>query len=68
MRCGIFSFIQAEELEAAYDDTSSEDSEDAEEPPDHFLELVVATKENTKNVGWMITDDDDVIKQEDEIR
>jgi len=57
----------AEELEAAYDDTSSEDSEDAEEPPDHFLELVVATKENTKNVGWMITDDDDVIKQEDEI-
>ena len=32
--------------------------------PDHFVELVLASKENTKNVGWLITDEDDTIEDE----
>jgi len=42
-------------------------SEDIPTPPDHFLEIVLATKENTESVGWLITDDEEVIKKEEEI-
>ena len=33
-------------------------------PPDHFVEIVLATKENTRNVGWIISDGDESIDEE----
>jgi nicotinamidase-related amidase/ureidoglycolate hydrolase len=30
---------------------------------DHYIELVLATKENTKNVGWLITDESNYINE-----
>ena len=46
--------------------TSSEDVSDHSEiePVDHFVELVLATKENTKDVGWLITDGEDAVEAE----
>eukprot|EP00581_Thalassiosira_minuscula_P040149 CAMPEP_0184475642 /NCGR_PEP_ID=MMETSP0740-20130409/146664_1 /TAXON_ID=385413 /ORGANISM="Thalassiosira miniscula, Strain CCMP1093" /LENGTH=68 /DNA_ID=CAMNT_0026853161 /DNA_START=1323 /DNA_END=1526 /DNA_ORIENTATION=+ len=37
---------------------------DSVEPLDDYVELVLATKENTKNVGWLITDNESSIGKE----
>ncbi|KAL7466977.1 hypothetical protein ACHAXS_007244 [Conticribra weissflogii] len=31
---------------------------------DHYVEMVLATKENTKDVGWLISDDDNAIEEQ----
>ena len=33
-------------------------------PPDHFVEIVLASRENTRNVGWMISDDNESIDEQ----
>ena len=41
---------------------SSNESEDGDtEHVDHLIEIVLATKESTRNVGWFISDVDDAI-------
>eukprot|EP00579_Thalassiosira_antarctica_P027379 CAMPEP_0202020478 /NCGR_PEP_ID=MMETSP0905-20130828/44592_1 /ASSEMBLY_ACC=CAM_ASM_000554 /TAXON_ID=420261 /ORGANISM="Thalassiosira antarctica, Strain CCMP982" /LENGTH=95 /DNA_ID=CAMNT_0048582077 /DNA_START=103 /DNA_END=387 /DNA_ORIENTATION=- len=35
-----------------------------DDPLDDYIELVLATKENTKNVGWLITDGEHSIEAE----
>jgi ureidoglycolate lyase len=54
-------------MEVSEIDVSFSDDAGAEPPVDHFVEIVVATRENTKNVGWFITDGEDAIEDKVEI-
>lgn len=46
---------------------SESDNDDNDQPVDHYIEIVLATKENTANVGWLITDDEDSIDEQVQI-
>ena len=45
------------------DNINTTDSDNCN-PADHFIEIVLANRENTRNVGWLISDDDDAIEEE----
>ena len=49
------------------DDNKTTDHNEDGEPVDHFIEIVLANRENTRNVGWFISDNDDAIEEEVDI-